>query len=84
MNFSVLFLHMKRKVKTAGVPYPVVVHEDESGGYWVECPSFEGCYSQGKTVEAALKNIREAIELCLECSDERSTAMAVSLHLVTV
>lgn len=46
--------------------YPVVIEEDERGGYVVTCPSFEGCYSQGETIEEALANIREAIELCLE------------------
>jgi predicted RNase H-like HicB family nuclease len=32
----------------------------------VTCPSLAGCYSQGDTVEEALANIKEAIELCLE------------------
>jgi predicted RNase H-like HicB family nuclease len=32
----------------------------------VECPVFSGCYSQGKTIDEALKNIREVIDLCLE------------------
>lgn len=40
--------------------------DDEDGGYVVRCPSLPGCYSQGDTVEEALANIREAIELCLE------------------
>ncbi len=32
-------------------------------GYWViECPSLPGCISQGKTREAAVTNIREAIQ----------------------
>jgi predicted RNase H-like HicB family nuclease len=32
-------------------------------GYWVaECPSLPGCISQGKTKEAAIINIKEAIE----------------------
>jgi antitoxin HicB len=39
--------------------------DDDYGGYVVVCPSLQGCYSQGKTVEEALANIREAIELCL-------------------
>ncbi|MFB0525050.1 MAG: type II toxin-antitoxin system HicB family antitoxin [Phycisphaerae bacterium] len=31
--------------------------------YWVaECPSLPGCISQGKTKEAAIANIKEAIE----------------------
>lgn len=45
--------------------YPVIVHEDESNGYWVECPVFDGCYSQGETIDEALLNIKEAIELCI-------------------
>jgi len=43
---------------------PVIVHADVSGGYWTECPSLSGCYSQGETIEEALENTREAIELC--------------------
>jgi predicted RNase H-like HicB family nuclease len=32
----------------------------------VECPSIPGCVSQGATKEEAIKNIREAIQGCLE------------------
>ena len=45
--------------------------DEEYGGYVVTCPSIRGCYSQGKTAEEALANIREAIELCLEVMRER-------------
>ncbi len=32
-------------------------------GYWVaECPSLAGCISQGETRQAAIANIKEAIE----------------------
>jgi antitoxin HicB len=37
----------------------------EDGGFNASCPSLPGCHSQGDTVEEALSNIREAIELCL-------------------
>lgn len=40
--------------------------DEDDGGYVVRCPSIPGCYSQGETVEEAMANIREAIELCLE------------------
>ena len=40
--------------------------DEEVGGYVVSCPSLPGCYSQGDTIEEALKNIEEAILLCLE------------------
>jgi predicted RNase H-like HicB family nuclease len=42
---------------------PVFIEKDEDGFYTVECPLFEGCYSQGKTVDEALRNIREVIDL---------------------
>jgi predicted RNase H-like HicB family nuclease len=45
---------------------PIIVEKDEDSFYVVECPIFSGCYTQGKTLDEALKNIREVIELCLE------------------
>jgi len=67
--------------------FPVIVHEDEDQGYWVQCPVLQGCYSQGETVDEALKNIREAIELCLEDLPKRERSFMdrdVSLHFVSV
>lgn len=46
--------------------FKVILEPDETGGYVVSCPSLPGCYSQGETVEKAMKNIEEAILLCLE------------------
>ena len=52
--------------------FKVFLERDEDyDGYAVTCPSIPGCHSQGKTVEEALANIREAIELCLEVMRER-------------
>ncbi|MBL0309562.1 MAG: type II toxin-antitoxin system HicB family antitoxin [Bacteroidetes bacterium] len=45
---------------------PILIEQDEDDVYIVSCPSFKGCHSYGKTVEEALKNIREAIDLCME------------------
>jgi predicted RNase H-like HicB family nuclease len=44
----------------------VILIPDETGGYVVEVPSLPGCYSQGETVDEALANIKEAIELHIE------------------
>jgi predicted RNase H-like HicB family nuclease len=55
----------------------VVIEQDQHGCYaW--CPELKGCQSQGHTVEEALANIREAIELFLETltEDERSAALS--------
>jgi predicted RNase H-like HicB family nuclease len=51
--------------------YTVILHQDkEYGGYWVEVPALPGCVSQGKSRKEALTNIKEAIELHLECLQE--------------
>ena len=47
--------------------FAVILHEAEEGGYWAEVPSLPGCVSQGETVEEALENIKDAIELFWEC-----------------
>ncbi len=43
----------------------------------VECPAIPGCVSQGKTKQEALKNIKEAIQLCLEGRAERGLLLTV-------
>lgn len=51
--------------------YKVVVEPQEEGGYTVYAPALPGCVSQGETIEEALFNIREAIEVYLESLKER-------------
>ena len=42
-----------------------VVVEKDADGYFVHCPSLQGCYTQAKTYEKAIDNIRDAIRLHL-------------------
>jgi predicted RNase H-like HicB family nuclease len=56
---------------------PVIVEVDENG-YYVYCPSLKGCHSQGDTLEEALENIKEAIELYLESLEEEELDACVS------
>jgi predicted RNase H-like HicB family nuclease len=46
--------------------YPVIIEQDNDGVFIVECPLFKGCRSYGYSVDEALRNIREAIEACIE------------------
>ena len=40
----------------------VIIYPGEDGFWVAECPSLPGCISQGESREAAIANIREAIE----------------------
>jgi len=46
--------------------FPVVVEVDEDGIYIVWCPMFKACHADGATIDEALDNLREVIEICLE------------------
>jgi len=45
---------------------PIIIEQDEDNVYIVSCPAFKGCHSYGNTIEEAMKNLREVIEICLE------------------
>jgi len=64
--------------------FKVFVREDEDGWYVVEVPSLPGCISHGKTVEEALHNIKEAIELYLEPEEDFISVSAGQVAEVTV
>jgi len=65
--------------------FKVVLEPSDEGGYTVYVPSLPGCISEGETVEEALKNIREAIELYLEPVDDdlvmQDTALVQEIEL---
>jgi predicted RNase H-like HicB family nuclease len=64
--------------------FTVTIDRDEDGAWVAECPAIPGCVSQGDTKQAVLKNIREAIELCLEVRAERGLPLTVETKQVEV
>jgi len=44
----------------------VLIEKDEDGLFVGEVPQLRACYSQGRTVDELIKNIKEVVELCLE------------------
>ena len=67
----------------------IVIEKDKDGFYVVECPVLRGCYTQGKTLDEALKNIREVIELVLEEKENQEILKLykpreISLHTITL
>jgi predicted RNase H-like HicB family nuclease len=64
--------------------FTVTIDRDESGAWVAECPAIPGCVSQGATKGEALKNVREAIELCLEVRAERGLPLTIETKQVEV
>ena len=66
---------------------PIVI-ESDADGYFVSCPSLQGCYSQGETYEEAVENIKDAIRLHIEDrlagGEEIPERVSVSLTTVEV
>lgn len=69
------------------ITLPVVI-ESDADGYFVSCPSLQGCYSQGDTYEEAVMNIKDAIRLHIEdrvaAGEEIPEHLSVSLSTVEV
>ena len=64
------------------------VVERDRAGYVATCPQLQGCYTQGRTYEEVVRNIRDAIRLHLEdqlaVGDPLPAAGEVTLALLDV
>ena len=47
----------------------VSIEKDEDGILVGEVPQLKGCYTQGKTIDKLMTNMKEVIALCLEDQD---------------
>ena len=45
---------------------PLLIEQDEDGIFIISCPTFRGCHTCGHTIDEAMQNIREVIDLCIE------------------
>jgi predicted RNase H-like HicB family nuclease len=53
--------------------FPVVIHKDPDSSYGVTIPDLPGCFTAGDTLDQAMRNLQEAVELHLE-GEERVPA----------
>jgi predicted RNase H-like HicB family nuclease len=63
---------------------PVVVTQDEKGYFIAEVPVLRSCFTQGKTKEEAMINIKEVIQLCLVSMAETGEAVPEKYSLEQV
>ena len=62
--------------------YKVIFERAEEGGCVVTCPAVPGTVSQGDTYEEALANVKEAIELALECYREDGVPLPEDVEVI--
>lgn len=53
--------------------FKVVIEQDEDGVFVASVPAVPGCHTQGDTYEKVVKNVEEAIEVCLDEARENKT-----------
>lgn len=58
--------------RSTSMMFHVVLKKDEEGWIVAECPALPGCFSQGKTEQEALANIKEAITAWLWAEDQKA------------
>ncbi len=80
---------IKKRINFYNRNLPIFVEKGEDGFYVVECPLFDGCYTQGKTLDEALRNIREVASIILEERKARAILKEyrpeeLSLHTIRI
>ncbi|MBC7162263.1 type II toxin-antitoxin system HicB family antitoxin [Immundisolibacter sp.] len=64
--------------------FNVTIDRDEDGVWIAECPAIPGCISQGETKDEAIRNIAEAIALCLEVRAEKGLPLTLETRQIEV
>ena len=62
----------------------VMIEHDEDGYFVGEVPQLRACYSQGKTIDELMANMREVIALCLEEEEVDDSTEFVGVQKVVV
>ncbi|MGD0999165.1 MAG: type II toxin-antitoxin system HicB family antitoxin [Candidatus Brocadiia bacterium] len=62
----------------------VIEKETEDEGYYAYSPTLPGCFSNGKTIEEARRNMREAVEQHVQSLLKRSQKIPQDDKLVHV
>jgi len=66
--------------------FDVIIEQDEDGVYVAHVPELPGCHTQGESISEVLENIKEAIVLYLEHTEEREIEPVkfIAVHKVRV
>ena len=61
--------------------YSIVIERDEYGPYVASVPVLQGCYTQGKSYEEAVENIKDAIRAHIEARRELGEPIRIEVAI---
>lgn len=64
--------------------FTVIIERGEDNYYVGSVPELRGCHTQGKTLDELMKNVKEAILLCLEVEKEGEALEFVGIQRIVV
>ena len=62
----------------------VLIERDEDGFFIGEVPQLRACYSQGKSIDELMANMREVIRLCLEDDNQETLPEFIGVQKILV
>jgi len=73
-----LTLHV---LEESSMKFTLLIEQDETGRYVVECTDLPGCMTEGRTLDEAITNINEAIVGCIK---SRLKIASGKIHITTL
>lgn len=65
--------------------FDVIIERDEEGVYVASVPQLPGCHTDGTSLDELMREVREAIELCLEIDGQQADNLEfVGIQRITV
>ena len=64
--------------------YTLIIEKGEDGYFIGSIVELPGCYTQGKTIEEVLSNIKEAVELYLEVEKPEVTTEFIGIQKINL
>ena len=55
--------------------FKIIIEECEEGGYYAECPSFQGCHAEGESYEETIKEIKQVISGFIDLYKEKNESI---------
>ncbi len=60
---------------SSALKYIALIRKEDETDYWVDVPDLPGCISRGETIDEAMANFQDALELHLQAARKSNEAL---------